>query len=142
MICAANGDQQPCCGIKTNFGWRLVLGISGLLAIIVATVRNLAFPAFESPKYLVGKGKLAEAARVLQQVAEYNGKDCWLTEEILREARGEAGAENTDADAGCCNLWKTLGMESIVSWLRQDARLLRSTLALLAAFPAVGLAYP
>lgn len=42
-------------------------------------LRFFAFSLYESPKYLVGRGRDAEAVAVIQKVAAYNGQTSSLT---------------------------------------------------------------
>ena len=41
--------------------------------LILSFTRLLAFKLFESPRYLLGHGRDAEAVAVVRQIAEYNG---------------------------------------------------------------------
>lgn len=41
--------------------------------LILSFIRLLAFKLFESPRYLLGHGRDAEAVAVVRQIAEYNG---------------------------------------------------------------------
>lgn len=133
--------QQPCCETMNNFGWRIVLGIPGVLALILALLRIFAFPAFESPKLLVSQGKQSAAIVVLDKVAQFNGRFPWLTEQILREV-SEDSTNKTVNDATASRILRMLGKVDMVRWLQHDAALRRTTMALFVGFPSVGLAYP
>ncbi len=60
-------------------------------------VRFFIFKLYESPKYLMGRGRDAEAVEAVHRVAMYNGKESTLTLEDLRKADGEK--ENPDSES-------------------------------------------
>lgn len=49
---------------------------------------RLLFDSIESPKYLLGINKQADAVRSVRALAHKNGKKTWLTEDILNEIAG------------------------------------------------------
>ena len=51
----------------------------GLLAMIMFCCRFFLFKLYESPKYLMGRGRDEEAVRVVHEVARINGKTTNLT---------------------------------------------------------------
>jgi hypothetical protein len=61
------------CQRADNMGWRYLLFLMGALTFIAWLVRFFLFNLQESPKYLVGQGRYAEAIDVLNAVAAYNG---------------------------------------------------------------------
>jgi hypothetical protein len=67
-------------------GWRYLLFTLGGLNILLWAIRFLVFKMFESPRYLIGRGKDAEAIEVLQNIAKYNRTTCSLTVEDLQKA--------------------------------------------------------
>ncbi|KAK4241292.1 hypothetical protein C8A03DRAFT_30512 [Achaetomium macrosporum] len=64
-------------------GWRYFVRTIGLITFVMFLVRFFLFHMFESPKYLLSKGRQAEAVAVVQGIAFKNNKKTWLTEEIL-----------------------------------------------------------
>jgi hypothetical protein len=54
-----------------------------MLALFV--LRFFVFHLYESPKYLMGRGRDAEAVEIVHKVARYNGKTSSLTLDMLRE---------------------------------------------------------
>jgi hypothetical protein len=58
----------------------------GGLMIVLWILRFFVFTLHESPKYLMGRGKLHEAVAVIHAVAKYNNRDSTLTVEQLEEA--------------------------------------------------------
>lgn len=68
-------------------GWRYLLFALGGLTLFLWGLRFFVFTLFESPRFLSGIGKDAEAVEVIHQLAKYNGKTTTLTVEEL-EAPG------------------------------------------------------
>jgi MFS family permease len=64
-------------------GWRYFVMTIGFITFAMFLVRFFLFQMFESPKYLLSKGRQAEAVAVVQGIAFKNSKKTWLTEEIL-----------------------------------------------------------
>lgn len=54
--------------------------------LVLFVLRFFVFHLYESPKYLMGRGRDAEAVEVVHKVARYNGKSSSLTLEMLRDA--------------------------------------------------------
>ncbi|KAJ8062172.1 hypothetical protein OCU04_008728 [Sclerotinia nivalis] len=77
--------------LGTNFdpsrGWRFFIYSLGGITFAMALAR-LLFDNIESPKYLLGINKQAEAVRSVRALAHKNGTHTWLTEEILNEIGG------------------------------------------------------
>lgn len=48
-------------------------------------LRFFVFHLYESPKYLMGRGRDAEAVEVVRAVARYNGRETTLTLEMLTD---------------------------------------------------------
>ncbi|GAA6019701.1 hypothetical protein JCM10207_009234 [Rhodosporidiobolus poonsookiae] len=64
--------QTPCCRKQDNMGWRYAMIIIGLLTLTIFFLRYLVFTFYESPKFLLTRGKDAEALEVLYKVAKFN----------------------------------------------------------------------
>ena len=90
------------CSRASNQGWRYFMYTMGGLMLILFALRFFVFNLYESPKYLMGRGRDAEAVEVVHRVARYNGTVSGLTVEMLREAEAEALAAATgdSSDAG------------------------------------------
>ena len=77
-----------------NYGWRYTCFAVGGLTLLCFVVRFFVFHIPESPKFLLAKGRDAEAIRALRDVAHRCGKDLpddLLTVESLRSAAGQDG---------------------------------------------------
>jgi MFS family permease len=64
-------------------GWRHFVLTIGIITFAMFLVRFFLFDMFESPKYLLSRGRQAEAVAVVQGIALRNNKKTWLTEAIL-----------------------------------------------------------
>jgi hypothetical protein len=70
----------------------------GGLMLFLFFIRFFLFRMYESPKYLMGRGRDAEAVEVIHKVAAYNGVKSSLTLDMLRAAEGKIG--RTDVEGG------------------------------------------
>lgn len=64
-------------------GWRLFVLAIGLITLAMFAVRFFVFHLFESPKYLLSRGRQAEAVAVIHGLAHRNGARTWLTVDVL-----------------------------------------------------------
>ncbi|GKT60632.1 sugar transporter [Colletotrichum tofieldiae] len=64
-------------------GWRRFVLTIGLITFFMFVVRFFVFRLFESPKFLLSKGRQSEAIAVVHGIASRNGAKTWLTEEVL-----------------------------------------------------------
>ncbi|KAG5643720.1 hypothetical protein DXG03_009709 [Asterophora parasitica] len=71
----------------------------GGLMFVLWGIRFFLFKLWESPKYLMGRGRDEEAVDVVHKVAEYNGKTSTLTLEDLKRAGTLGGADDVDTTA-------------------------------------------
>lgn len=84
--CAAVGAGQACCTVSSNMGWRYEVIVLGLMTLAVFFLRFVIFRFHESPKFLLSKGKEAEAIEVLHKIAKFNkAPPPTLTVEMFRE---------------------------------------------------------
>jgi len=79
------------CTKGENMGWRYFMVAMGGVAMLMFFLRFVCFTIFESPKFLMGKGKDEEAVRVVHEVARRNGKTSTLTVEDLQLCEQLAG---------------------------------------------------
>jgi hypothetical protein len=77
-------------------GWRYLLFTLGGFTLVLWGFRFFVFKLEESPRYLVGRGRDAEAVTVIQRLAAYNGRTCSLTVEQL-VAAGESVREKSNS---------------------------------------------
>jgi hypothetical protein len=58
----------------------------GGLMLVLWVIRFFFFTLHESPKYLMGRGRLGEAVAVVHAIAKYNGRESDLTVDQLEDA--------------------------------------------------------
>ncbi|KAI0357555.1 MFS general substrate transporter [Trametes cingulata] len=87
--CASAAD----CPRESNQGWRYFLYAFGGLIMVLFILRYFVFKLYESPRYLMGRGRDAEALEVVRKVARFNGKEIRLTAEMLKAAEDSARKE-------------------------------------------------
>ncbi|EIT75956.1 synaptic vesicle transporter SV2 [Aspergillus oryzae 3.042] len=78
------------CTRADNMGWRYLVLTLGAITMVFWLCRFCFFKLFESPKFLVAKGRDDEAVAAIHGVAHRNKKKTWLTTEILNEIGGSA----------------------------------------------------
>ncbi|KAJ5559281.1 hypothetical protein N7535_009509 [Penicillium sp. DV-2018c] len=71
------------CTKTDNMGWRYFMIAMGGLSILMFVSRFVFFQIFESPKYLMGKGRNRQAVEVVHEVARRNGKTSELAQTDL-----------------------------------------------------------
>ncbi|KXN82044.1 hypothetical protein AN958_03295 [Leucoagaricus sp. SymC.cos] len=86
----------PSCTRASNRGWRYFLYAMGGLMLALWAIRFFIFRLYESPKYLMGKGKDEEAVDVVHKVAEYNGKSSSLSVEDLKGVDKDVNEKPSD----------------------------------------------
>jgi hypothetical protein len=71
-------------------GWRYLNYTMGCFTFGMFACRFFLFHLFESPKFLLSKGRQREAVAAVYGIAHHNGAKTWLTEDILNEVGGKA----------------------------------------------------
>jgi hypothetical protein len=90
-------QEGSVCTKGENMGWRWFLLAMGGVTVVMFVVRFGLFTIYESPKYLMGKGRDEEAVRIVHEVARRNGKTTALTVEDLRACEPEGYVHQTKA---------------------------------------------
>lgn len=70
-------------GWPVEQGWRYFIVTIGIVTFAMFVLRFFVFHLFESPKFLLSKGRQNEAVAVVHGIAFRNGVKTWLTSEIL-----------------------------------------------------------
>ncbi|KAF2640464.1 sugar transporter-like protein [Massarina eburnea CBS 473.64] len=70
--CKASGLGEPCCTVSSNMGCRYEVISLGCMTLVVFCLRYFVFHFHESPKFLLARGREAEAIEVLNKIAEFN----------------------------------------------------------------------
>jgi hypothetical protein len=81
-------DGYVGCTRADNWGWRYLVLTLGAITFAMFLCRFLLFTLYESPKFLVSRGRQTEAVAAVQGIAHKNKTTTWLTEEILNEIGG------------------------------------------------------
>lgn len=89
MTCNEEGGKP--CEKSDNMGWRYLLITMGGLAMLMFIGRFALFTLFESPKFLMGKGRNEEAVQVVREIAKRNGR---RTSFSLSHLMGTEDSEN------------------------------------------------
>ncbi|KAJ8130479.1 hypothetical protein O1611_g3154 [Lasiodiplodia mahajangana] len=129
------------CTRAENFGWRYFMITVGGLTLLMFAIRFFAFKIFESPKYLMGKGKDDEAVRIVHEVARRNGTESWLTVEHLKACEPEGYEQRTTAADAVKRKLETVRLTHIRA-LFATKKLGYSTGALMLVWAFIGLAFP
>ncbi|KAI1361412.1 major facilitator superfamily domain-containing protein [Xylaria arbuscula] len=129
------------CTRSKNIGWRYFMVTVGGLTLIMFIIRFFAFKIFESPKYLMGKGKDEEAVRIVHEVARRNGTESWLTIEHLKACEPEGYEQRIGAADAIRRKLESVNLSHIRS-LFATKKLGYSTGALMLVWALIGLAFP
>ncbi|OQD76370.1 hypothetical protein PENDEC_c004G02833 [Penicillium decumbens] len=81
-------ETAATCTKADNWGWRYLVLTLGAITFAMFLCRFLLFTLYESPKFLVSRGRQDEAVTAVQGIAHKNKTTTWLTEEILNEIGG------------------------------------------------------
>ncbi|KAL5360770.1 major facilitator superfamily domain-containing protein [Aspergillus floccosus] len=73
--CTAVSPGQACCTVSSNMGWRYMVIIIGCMTLTIFFARYFVFRFYESPKFLLSKGREQDAIDVLHKIAKFNGAD-------------------------------------------------------------------
>lgn len=79
-------------------GWRWFIFAIGIITLGMFAMRFFVFHLFESPKYLLSRGRQTEAVAVVHGLAHRNGAKTWLTEAVLDAVVDDAGAATRSHD--------------------------------------------
>ncbi|OIW35420.1 MFS general substrate transporter [Coniochaeta ligniaria NRRL 30616] len=129
------------CPKADNMGWRYFMIAMGGLTLIMFFVRFVLFTIFESPKYLIGKGRDEDAVRVVHEVARRNGKTSSLSIEDLRACEPEGYVAHTDAIAAVKRRLDQVNLDRI-KILFHTKKLAISTGLIMTVWAFIGLGYP
>ncbi|TFY81329.1 hypothetical protein EWM64_g2689 [Hericium alpestre] len=150
--CPTTVPPSPC-PKSSNQGWRYFLYAMGGLMLFLFVIRFFVFHLYESPKYLMGRGRDAEAVEIVHRVAEYNGRRSGLTLEMLQEVDerfvgegvvDEEKAEkvmDTSARGALVRTLREFGWDHITPLFRTK-KLAYSTSLLIVLWALIGLAFP
>ncbi|KAG8862220.1 hypothetical protein FRB96_001799 [Tulasnella sp. 330] len=130
------------CHRSQNMGWRYYVIIMGVLMIVMWAIRFFVFKLYESPKYLMGRGRDAEAVEVVHKVAAFNGTTSSLTlKDLTRFDRTSGKGVDTSAAAAIKRNTEKFQSNHIKA-LFASAKLAWSTSLIISIWALIGLAFP
>lgn len=88
-------DTAEVCLKADNWGWRYLVLTLGAITFCMFLARFF-FTFYESPKFLVSRGRQDEAVAAVQGIAQKNRTTTWLTVELLNELGGVAEVADTE----------------------------------------------
>ncbi|KAJ8517233.1 hypothetical protein ONZ45_g5568 [Pleurotus djamor] len=135
------------CSRSSNQGWRYFLFAMGGLMLVLWALRFFVFKLYESPKYLMGRGRDEEAVAVVHKLAKHNGKLSSLTLDQLSSVGNVEGLANekrtVDASAiAVIRRHVSKFGSSHVKALFATRKLAYSTSILIILWALIGLAFP
>ncbi|EEA20885.1 hypothetical protein TMatcc_000883 [Talaromyces marneffei ATCC 18224] len=89
--CSAVAAGEACCRREDNMGWRYLCLTLGAITLAMFVCRFFLFHLYESPKFLLSRGRQEEAVRTVHAIAYKNKAKTWLTVDILNEIGGHPG---------------------------------------------------
>ncbi|KAF1949151.1 MFS general substrate transporter [Byssothecium circinans] len=150
---ACTSADAPC-AMDSNMGWRYLMITLGLMAIAFGLIRILAFKIPESPRYLLSKGRDADAVEAVNYIARYNGKPETLTIDMLRAIDAQLGHGGSPDHPNTSSSSKGLSQMQILKESFKDydtgsfkklfsgRRLARHTSVTFIIWLTIGIAYP
>jgi hypothetical protein len=75
--------------MSDNMGWRYLILTLGAFTFFMFICRFFFFHLYESPKFLLSRGRQAEAVATIHGIAHHNRTTTWITEEILNQIGGD-----------------------------------------------------
>lgn len=112
----------------------------GGMAMLMFIARFVFFTLYESPKYLMGRGRDAEAVKVVHEVARRNGTTSSLTLEDLQSFDLQ-GQQGTDAAAAIARKLEKLNFTHVRA-LFATKKLAYSTSVITIIWAFIGLGFP
>ncbi|KAL3492661.1 major facilitator superfamily domain-containing protein [Aspergillus germanicus] len=76
------------CTKEQNMGWRYLVITLGAITFVMFICRFFLFHLYESPKFLLSRGRQDDAVAAVHGIAYKNHVKTWLTVEILNEIGG------------------------------------------------------
>jgi MFS family permease len=142
--CVTNPNAEKCCARVDNMGWRYVNITLGAMTLMMFICRFFFFHLFESPKFLLSRGRQAEAVATVHGIAYKNKSKTWLTEEILNEIGGTADSADDGKLAVTEVIKRTLSKFSTdrIAPLFASGKLGLMTFLLFFVWATVGMGYP
>lgn len=145
-------QENTACHRSENMGWRYFVIVMGGISMIEFAIRFGFFTIYESPKYLMGKGRDEEAVRIVHEVARRNGKQSTcksfnspfrksLTIIVTLMDLEACGSQTTESAAILKRKLKKLNLTHVRA-LFANKKLAFSTSLMMLVWAFIGLGYP
>ncbi|KAK4147863.1 uncharacterized protein C8A04DRAFT_33947 [Dichotomopilus funicola] len=134
-------ETDTTCTREENMGWRWFLIVMGGLTVIMFIVRFGLFTIYESPKYLMGKGRDEDAVRIVHEVAKRNGKETTLTLDDLKACEPAGYVHQAKAADAVKRKLEDVSFDRVKA-LFATGKLALSTGLIMAVWAFIGLGYP
>ncbi|KAI4685101.1 hypothetical protein J4E81_008914 [Alternaria sp. BMP 2799] len=141
----ADGTPIGQCRMEDNMGWRYLILTLGAITFFMFICRFFLFHLYESPKFLLSRGRQAEAVATVYGIAHYNKTHTWLTEDILNQIGGDQEVTGEDVKLSVFEIVKrSLSRFSMKRFrtLFQDKKIGLTTALLWFQWSTIGMAYP
>ena len=144
MPCSMTDNAPGCCAPSANMGWRYFNLTMGALTMFMFICRFFVFHLFESPKFLLSKGRQSEAVASVYGIAAKNKTTTWLNEEILNEIGGQSALGGREGLTFAEVVKRQAGKFSTqrIGPLFRERKLGTMTALLWFCWATIGMAYP
>lgn len=142
--CSAVAAGEACCRKEDNMGWRYLAITMGALTLLMWACRFFLFHLYESPKFLLSRGRQEEAVRTVHAIAFKNKTHTWLTVDILNEIGGHPDQVGKPSLTTAEIIKRTLSKFSAerIGPLFADKKLGLTTALLWFCWATIGMGYP
>ncbi|OAL47177.1 MFS general substrate transporter [Pyrenochaeta sp. DS3sAY3a] len=133
------------CTKADNMGWRYLILTLGAITFAMFICRFFLFHLYESPKFLLSRGRQAEAVATVYGIAAYNKTHTWLTEDILNKIGGDPDVTGEDTKLSFLEIiTRSVSRFSLRRFaaLFQDKKIALTTALLWFQWTTIGMAYP
>ncbi|KAM0545347.1 hypothetical protein ACHAPJ_011419 [Fusarium lateritium] len=141
-------DSEAGCRFDNNLGWRYTFWAFGGLTMVMFLLR-LTFRVYETPKFLLSKGRDQRAVDVIHKIAARDGKTSWLTLSHFESIDAELAATTRAETTVPRNNHKTIIKDSLDKMTPSKIRVLFSTprtaistTLMIFLWCSIGMAYP
>ncbi|PLB45605.1 MFS general substrate transporter [Aspergillus steynii IBT 23096] len=142
--CSQAGEGEQCCRKEDNMGWRYLVLTLGAITFVMFICRFFLFHLYESPKFLLSRGRQEEAVEAVQGIAYKNRSKTWLTVEILNEIGGypEESAPQTLSNKQIAQRYLSKFSMQRIAPLFATKKLGLTTILLWFCWATIGMGYP
>lgn len=138
LTCQQTAEE---CTRSQNMGWRWFVLTMGGITLLMFASRFFLFTIYESPKYLMSKGRDEEAIEVVHKVAKRNGTTSAATLEDLRAFEPEGYRADTGAATALKRNLEKLDASNVKA-LFSSRKLALSTSLIMSVWALIGLGFP